>query len=197
MKNDCLHCPGSYALSHPLFDDDKFWIICDIHPITEGHILIIPKDHISCMGALDDETFERYKELYSRVKGFVKKEYGSVAIFEHGIIGQTVFHAHTHFFPFKGKTNEIIEDSSILRKIESLDSVKTEFISAGKYLFFENNDEMFLVDTIVGYPRFFRDIFAKLLGAESRGNWKTTEKSEELMKTFDKEISSLEKKWKR
>jgi len=159
QNNNCAHCPDGIGLKHPLYNDDLFWVVCDVHPLTEGHILIIPKAHISTMGSLSDEAFEKYTELYEKVKLFIKTCYGEVGIFEHGVIGQTVFHAHTHFLPFNFNTNKIIPDEKALSKISSLDEMKNEFIQKQKYLFFENKNQKWLVNTSLGYPRFFRDIF--------------------------------------
>jgi len=194
---DCPHCPGGFGLEHPLYEDDLFWIVCDVHPLVQGHILIIPKNHISVMGALPDSAFNKYKELYSNVKTFINSNYDEIAVFEHGITGQTVFHAHTHFLPFTGDTSKIIEDNKSLRKISSLEDVRTEFKQKQKYLFFENKNQMYLVDTNLGYPGFFRKIFGTLLDAENRANWKQAREKQSVMQDFEKDISALEFEWKK
>lgn len=148
------------------------------------------------MGALPKKLFLRYKELYEKVKMFVSKNYGNPAVFEHGIAGQTVFHAHTHFFPFSGKIDDIVPEKDKLKKINFLDQVREEFKKYGKYLYVEVNDDKYLVNIAIGYPRFFRKRFAEKLGAKERGDWKETEKNEELMKIFKVEISKLKVKWK-
>ena len=101
---------GGIGLTHPLFADDSFLIVCDVHPLIEGHILIIPKKHISCMGALDKLQFELYEKIYDKVNRFIRKKYGAVGAFEHGITGQTVFHAHTHVLPFARSIDEVIPE---------------------------------------------------------------------------------------
>lgn len=194
-KNSCAHCSGGIGLEYPLFDDSSFWVVCDAHPLVEGHILVIPKEHISCMGNLSKKDFLRYKELYAQVKKFINENYGPMAAFEHGIIGQTVFHAHTHFFPFIGEINDIIPETNSLIKIDSKDQVKKEFEMCNKYLFVENANEMWLVDTSLGFPRFFREIFSKLLGVKNRADWKATRNNAELMTQFKEDIKNLEKKW--
>lgn len=195
FEKGCAHCPGGLGLEYPLYDDGLFWVVCDAHPLIEGHILIIPKEHISTMGNLPKESFEKYIDLYSKVKSFVNEYYGDVGIFEHGIAGQTVFHAHTHFLPFNHDTPKIITDNEALWKITNLYDMKKEFEERQKYLFFENKNQMWLVDTKLGFPRFFRDIFAGLLNAKERANWKKTRENEELMKQFKKDISTLTDKW--
>lgn len=194
-ENKCARCPGGFGLKYQLYNDDLFWIVCDAHPLARGHILVIPKEHIAAMGALADDVFARYVELYKKVKLFLEDCYGPVGIFEHGVAGQTVFHAYVHFLPFVGDTEKIITDKTALRQITRLEDVRTEFIKKGKYLFFENKNQMWLVDAKLGYPRFFRDIFAGLLNAKERADWKKAEDSEGLMKEFQKDILVLTKKW--
>jgi hypothetical protein len=75
--------------------------------------------------------------------------------------------------------------------------VRNEFMEKGKYLFLENRDRMYLVDTKLGYPRFFRDIFAGLLGAEARADWQRAREDGELTAQFNKDISALTEKWKK
>ncbi|MDA2922558.1 HIT family protein [Patescibacteria group bacterium AH-259-L07] len=195
FEKDCAHCPGGLGLEYPLYDDNLFWVVCDVHPLIQGHILIIPKEHISTMGNLSEDAFKKYVDLYSKVKSFISAFYGEVGIFEHGITGQTVFHAHTHFLPFSHDTKEIISDQNVLHRITALKEVKHEFAQKQKYLFFENKNQMWLVDIKLGFPRFFRDIFAELLDAKERANWEKTRENQKLMKQFKKDISALTENW--
>ncbi len=195
IEKNCAHCPGGLGIEYPLYDDDFFWIVCDVHPLVQGHILIIPKEHVSAMGNLSDDAFKKYADLYKKVKLFINAFYGEVGIFEHGITGQTVFHAHSHFLPFNHDTKEIIPDKKALHKISNLGDLKNEFAQKQKYLFFENKNQMWLVDTKLGFPRFFRDIFAKLLSAEKRANWKKARENQELMQQFKKDIFTLINNW--
>ncbi|NQV00430.1 MAG: HIT domain-containing protein, partial [Parcubacteria group bacterium] len=194
-KNTCSHCEDSIYIRYKLHEDNLFWIICDYHPLTEGHILIIPKEHISCMGDLGNKSFEHYKNLYKKVKSFIKNTYGPVGVFEHGIVGQTVFHAHTHLLPFDFKTREIIKNKSDLRNINSLDEIKNEFEKNKKYLFLENNDKIYLINTDLAFPRFFRDIFAEVLNVKDRANWKEAKNNIKLEKVLKSDIQNLIDKW--
>ena len=192
----CPHCAGGFGLKYPLFENDCFWVVCDAHPLTEGHILIIPKKHVSCMGALDGNSFAGFKELYEKVLGFLNKTYGQAGVFEHGITGQTVFHAHMHFLPFNKSAGKVVPEKESAREISNLDELQREFNKENKYLFLAIGSKKFLVDTALGSPRFFRDRFAKALSAENKGNWKKSEDNAELMKAFEKDIQALKNKWK-
>jgi len=193
---DCRHCPGGLGLRHPLFFDRGFWVVCDPCPLVEGHILIITEEHVSCMGALPDDMFAQYKTIFEWVERFLREEYGSVAAFEHGVLGQTIFHAHTHLLPFDHTINDVVPEQDRIRPISELNKIREEFRESNRYLYVGEDTENWLVDPSIGSPRFFRDRFAKVLNAPSRGNWKTAQNNPELVKEFEKEIQALKRRWK-
>ncbi|MFH1591136.1 MAG: HIT family protein [archaeon] len=194
-SQDCAHCAGGMGLTKPLYSDDDFLIVCDVHPLTEGHILIIPKEHIACMGALDDQQFEQYTKVYEKICRFIKEEYGSFGAFEHGITGQTVFHAHTHVLPFAHNIDEVIPEKEKRIEIQDLKTVREEYWTEGKYLFLELDDKRWSVDPEIGFPRFFRDRFAQALGVPERGDWKNASDDDALMRAFSHDTSALKQRW--
>ncbi len=192
----CRHCPGGAQLIDPLFSSENFWIVCDFHPLVQGHILIIPKKHISCFGALPEKIFPEFENIYMKVKNFINHNYGSVAVFEHGIAGQTVFHAHMHFLPFNGKIGDIIIEANFIRKIDSLSQIKEEFKKQSKYLFVEVANKKYFIDIKSAYPRFFRDKFANALNVGDRADWKAAANNEKQMEIFREDINDLREKCK-
>lgn len=197
FKKGCPHCePDSFALKHSLLETENFRIVCDVHPLTEGHILIIPKAHISCIGAFSEKLFKEFEELYQKVWTFLAKNYGSQAAFEHGVVGQTVFHCHVHLLPFNGSVKEIILESGVLKPLSALSKLREIFKKDGKYLFLALEDELWTVDVLIGAPRFFRERFAKALNANKRSDWRKMRENLKLMKKAEKEIKRLKERWK-
>jgi diadenosine tetraphosphate (Ap4A) HIT family hydrolase len=198
IKN-CPHCdPNSFALKYPLKETENFWIVCDVHPLTKGHLLIIPKKHFSCVGEFPENIYDEFIALYKSCKAFINSVYGCVSSFEHGKIGQTVFHSHIHIFPFEGQEKDIIpEEEKFLNKIISISKLKSAYQIQGGYLFFSIADKMWLVDVQIGKPRFFRDRFAGAMHHPERGNWKEMQNNEKLIKEADADIYDLLEKWKK
>jgi diadenosine tetraphosphate (Ap4A) HIT family hydrolase len=126
-SRQCPHCEGGFGLQYPLHANDNFWIVCDSHPIVEGHTLIIPKNHISCTGALSYELFNEYRSLYKKVLNFLNETYGNAVIFEHGVVGQTVSHAHVHFLPFDKSIEDIVNEKNLLKPIDNLEEIRNIF----------------------------------------------------------------------
>lgn len=197
FEKKCRHCPGGEQLKDPLFENEYFWVVCDFHPLAQGHILIIPKNHISCFGALEEKAFLNFVDIYEKTKKFINENYGQAVIFEHGIVGQTVFHAHMHFLPFNGLINDVIREKENLVKINSLHEIKKEFDKNGRYLFIEIANKKWLVNTGLAFPRFFRDKIAKALNVSEKADWKAAENDVNLINLFKEDIRVLKKKWKK
>src|SRR6185369_2276572 len=113
IKENCPMCDGaSPTFAYLLAETELFRITCDASPLTEGHILIIPKAHVDCLASYDDALLSEFQDHYRRVMDFVRKTYGSVATFEHGKFGQTVYHSHVHVLPFTGTLEQIVPEGA-------------------------------------------------------------------------------------
>ena len=126
IRKKCPHCdPKSFALKYPLQETVHFWIVCDVHPLVKGHILIIPKKHLSCIGEFPQSIYDEFLGLFKKYSDFLMDTYGSVSTFEHGKIGQTVFHSHVQMFPYSESKEAVIPEGSFyLTKIENIDQLK-------------------------------------------------------------------------
>ncbi len=199
IRKHCPHCdPASDAFADLLRETENFRIVCDHHPIVEGHILIIPKQHLSCVGEYSKELLDEFIGLYETVSAFVQKHYGTVSVFEHGKIGQTVFHSHVHFLPYAGDPVSIVpEGRSHLVALPSFTDLQGLYEHYGRYLFFSIGDLAWVVDPSLAAPRFFRDRFASVLGRPERGNWKEMHVDGQLMESGQTENAKVKALWKK
>jgi diadenosine tetraphosphate (Ap4A) HIT family hydrolase len=193
----CPHCnTASFAFKHLLETTPGFSVVCDVHPLIEGHLLIIPKAHLSCIAEYPKDLFAEFCTLYERCREFVLSAYGSEASFEHGVIGQTVFHSHIHILPFALGPDFIVpEGPENLHPLKSLADLHGVFQKEGKYLYLSIAERMWTVNTALGAPRFFRDRFAAALGSTRRGNWKEMRQDEGLMSAAALEIARCKERW--
>ena len=190
------YCPfddsNNIAFTYLLEETADFKIVCDYNPLKEGHILIIPKEHIPSIGEYPDQLFNNFLKVYQKVSKFILSNYGSLSTFEHGKIGQTVFHSHVHLLPFNGNSIDIIpEGKDYIEEIKNLDDLRGK----KEYLFFSINDKKWIVNTEIGVPRFFRDRFANAIGEPERGNWKIVQNDLNLRKKFDTESIKCKNLW--
>jgi diadenosine tetraphosphate (Ap4A) HIT family hydrolase len=197
IGKNCPHCdPASEAFEDLLEETANFRVVSDHHPLCAGHILIIPKEHLSCVGEYSSEILAEFVRQYQIVSAFVLKQFGSVATFEHGKIGQTVFHSHVHILPFDGSPNAIIpEGISHCTHLAELEDLHSIFDAQGRYLFFSIGNRSWTVDTTLGAPRFFRDRFSAAMGRPERGNWKAMHIDTLLMAAGRKENAATVRAW--
>ncbi|MCA9371978.1 hypothetical protein KC726_03710 [Candidatus Woesebacteria bacterium] len=100
QTNDCPHCPGGFGLRAVLEETERLWIVADVHPLVQGHILVILREHVSCIGAMNQSDLESYKNIYDTVKQFIKK-YTVRAQFLNTVLSDKLFFMPTYiFYPF-------------------------------------------------------------------------------------------------
>jgi len=130
------------------------------------------------------------------VKKFVLDNFGSVSIFEHGKFGQTIFHLHVHYLPFKGRASDIVtEGGDKIFSIKSNENLQKFLQKDGGYLYLSIGNEKWIVTPSLTSPRFFRDRFAKVLHRSERGDWKKMRTNELLMKIVHNENLTTQKLW--
>ena len=87
-----------------LFENNLAIAFRDGFPVTEGHLLVIPKRHIESWFELKYDERESCHELILNGKKAIKNDDSSVSGFNLGVndglsAGQTIFHAHLHLIP--------------------------------------------------------------------------------------------------
>jgi histidine triad (HIT) family protein len=85
--------------SHKIYEDESTYAFLDIHPISEGHILVVPKKQVEFLWDLDDTT---YQTLMRSVQKIARHLRATLAVPYVGVqvIGVDVPHAHVHLVPF-------------------------------------------------------------------------------------------------
>ena len=123
---DCIFCKivKGEAPSKTIYEDDMIQIIMNIHPSTNGHLLVIPKKHVVTImdtsneviiHALDIVREKIYPLLQERLhcKG--------LTLSQNNDLGQEVKHYHLHLTPRYEKDGLNIEYDS--KKVLDLDEV--------------------------------------------------------------------------
>ncbi len=106
---DCIFCKiiNGEVPSLKLFEDDKIIIIMDAFPDSDGHILIIPKNHYVDYKDLPDDILLHINK-YSKIYGDIlmkKLNKDSLTILVNYGKSQVVKHFHMHLIPnFKSET---------------------------------------------------------------------------------------------
>ena len=108
-KDDCIFCKlanGDIPVD-ALYEDDVVKVIFDASPASEGHVLIIPKEHADNIYELTDEQaahiFKTAKKIGCAMRDGLNYDGMNVVQNNGEAAGQTVFHFHMHLIPrYKG-----------------------------------------------------------------------------------------------
>lgn len=85
---------------HKIYEDGDTLAFLDIHPIVDGHTLVIPKKQVEFVWDLDDAD---YQALMASVKKIAKhlRLVMNVPYVGVQVVGVDVPHAHVHLVPFR------------------------------------------------------------------------------------------------
>src|SRR3989338_247834 len=188
---NCSFCDIRQFEERLIAEVDGFYVIATLGQITDGgYVLLFPVEHTPCMGALPNEKAEVSDRLIAKIAFAIVAEYrtklpfGSlmpITLFEHGIVGQTVKHAHLHFIP-------TVLDLTPRIRVDFPDSVVKELQWAGQLeVSYRNNPRPYLY-WVTGKAedvaervcwntpaplQYLRVIVAEALGRPERANWRT------------------------
>ena len=96
----CIFCKiiNNEIPSAKVYEDDKILAFLDINPVTDGHTLIIPKQHYENMENTPDELaahiFQTAKKLMPKIKQAMRADFICVSV-----VGLDVPHFHVHLVP--------------------------------------------------------------------------------------------------
>lgn len=84
---------------HKIYEDEYTFAFLDIHPITPGHTLVIPKRQVEFLWDLDDVTYQQVMASAKKIATHLRNTL-SVPYVGEQVIGVDVPHAHVHLVPF-------------------------------------------------------------------------------------------------
>ncbi len=126
---DCIFCKiiQGEIPSYTIYEDDSVKAFLDIQPLTNGHTLIIPKQHFENLYDMDMEILKHIELASQKIGKLLKEKLNCQGItrLQNNEYGQEVKHYHMHLIPryenelFELKTdkNKITETQEIFDKI--------------------------------------------------------------------------------
>ena len=89
-------------------EDDNFFVVKDIYPVTDLHTLIITKQHIQSFFDLDIKKQKLCIDVVDEQRKKLLLDDSTITGFNVGInigkdAGQTIFHTHIHLIPRRHK----------------------------------------------------------------------------------------------
>lgn len=85
--------------SHKVYEDEHAYAFLDIHPVTPGHTLVVPKRQVEFLWDMEDADYQALqagaKKIARHLRETLNVPYVGVQV-----IGVDVPHAHIHLIPF-------------------------------------------------------------------------------------------------
>ena len=114
----CVFCDivNGRAPASVVYEDEQLISFLDINPVTEGHLLIIPRVHRAYLADLEPSEFSAMALLGQRLGAALRRSglrcEGINLFYADGEAAfQEVFHAHLHVFPrYEGDSFRISAD---------------------------------------------------------------------------------------
>ena len=102
---DCIFCKivRGEAPAHKIHEDELTLTLMDAFPASEGHVLVITKEHCENIHEIPGETLAAVATMSKRVAAAIQSELGpdGMGIYQLNgpAAGQTVNHYHMHIIP--------------------------------------------------------------------------------------------------
>lgn len=98
----CPFCPKQIR-NRIILQNETFQAVYDLYPVSPGHMLLIPKRHITSFFDLTNKELEDFFSLLKKTRTIVTKEFSpdgfNIGINNGQAAGQTISHLHIHLIP--------------------------------------------------------------------------------------------------
>lgn len=116
--------------SYKIAENDLYFAFLDIHPLTKGHTLVIPKKEEDYIFRLDDENYQGLMLFAKKVALAIEKAIPCKRI-GMAVIGLEVPHAHVHLVPIQQENDMNFRNPKLELSSEEMDKIAA---SIRKYL---------------------------------------------------------------
>ena len=119
---DCIFCKiaNGEIPSYKVYEDDKVFAFLDANPDSDGHTLIIPKNHFTDLDDIDLDTLKSINSASKKIKKILedKLKCTGISLLQSNGSVQEVKHYHLHLKPYyKGiKTMEMVKYPEFIKE---------------------------------------------------------------------------------
>lgn len=179
-ENNCVFCDRTKLEDRIIAETGDWYLVATLGQITNGgYVLIITKRHVPCIGAMKEQEIIEIDNIFNVASDCIEIEYGvRPIVFEHGVVGQTIKHAHLHLLPARIRMCDRIHRDFPNAQICFLNSLKLlrwnyNFTEGNKYLLWSTPENLLKVAiNPPAPPQYLRLVAAELTGHPERGNWR-------------------------
>ena len=100
---DCLFCKiaNGEIPSKTVYEDEIVKVFLDINPVSNGHLLIVPKKHFDNILDIDDNTLLHIRKITIKMYDLLKEKLNieGLTLAENNGYGQAIKRFHLHLMP--------------------------------------------------------------------------------------------------
>lgn len=120
---ECIFCKiiKGEIPSKKIYEDNDLIVFMDVNPDDNGHMLIVPKKHITDFTELDNETATKINNVIKDLKVKIEDKLnpdGIRFINNYGVY-QLVKHYHLHMIPCYEPKQEIVDVETTFNKLNN------------------------------------------------------------------------------
>lgn len=121
--NDCLFCKLANHIidTNIIYEDDMVTAFLDAYPDSNGHLLIVPKEHTLDLDSISDETLLHIMKVARKLKALLveKMHCDGVTLIQNNGAVQEVKHFHLHLKPYYKKVQDKMNLEEVLTILKS------------------------------------------------------------------------------
>ena len=110
---DCVFCKINKGEipSYTIFEDDIVRVFLDINPDSNGHVLIIPKEHTLDLVSISNDTLMHIMDVARDIKKLLEEKLNidGVTLIQNNGDVQEVKHFHLHLKPYYNSKQELMD----------------------------------------------------------------------------------------
>lgn len=175
---------------------DDYLLIASIGSLVEGYSIYIPKEHYNSFANLPQKELTKVRININRLRSVMSKVYNSkVIVAEHGtgndvnVSSSSIYHAHLHLIPIENtKDFYPIFHKTGGRPIKIGNISELSEFEGESYIYLSLDEETHLIwtNTEKFIKQYIRWACAKVVGIESKYDWKIYPFEDNIKKTVKK-----------
>ena len=113
----CIFCKirDNQAPSYKVYEDKRTLAFLDVNPVADGHVLLIPREHIQYIEGLPPEVSEALMKVLIKLVPSVQRAMNAtdsnIGINNGPNAGQIIPHLHIHIIPRPSKAGRLLFSS--------------------------------------------------------------------------------------
>lgn len=100
---DCIFCKiiKGEIPSYTIYEDEKVKVFMDVNPVSNGHLLIVPKEHFVTIEDIPNDILYHINDTAKKMYKVLKEKLNvdGLTVSQNNGLGQEVKHYHMHLIP--------------------------------------------------------------------------------------------------